>query len=182
MCVFKDSNTGYDFKGKSYFLDVANSENHDDDNPGPVKVNTYMYNDTGGQNAYATTLSARADAVLGERYIDDRRGDLRVMVHTSLGFDMKSHTGGFVNQRPFFTDAKLCSAPWGKRLNVKIIDMSHVDEHARDSAYEPATSHFHTLKQCNEDGHSQVITSVIKPITVELKVLLIDPDDQNSCY
>ena len=96
-----------------------------------------------------------------------------------LNYTLKSHTGGFVNDRPFFTDAKLCSVPWGKTLNVKIVDMSHGERASVDA---DSVNHFHTLKECNEEGDTQVITSVKKPITVELKVLLIDPEDQNSNY
>jgi hypothetical protein len=92
--------------------------------------------------------------------------------------DIKSHTGGFVNDRPFFTDAKLCAVPWGKRLNVKIMDMSSESRNTDDTA----VTRYKTLKDANDEVSATCITSVTEPITVELKVLLVDPEDQFKEY
>ena len=60
------------------------------------------------------------------------------------------------------------------------MDMSH--SHSRESGDGPV-NRFRTLKEVNEEpGHSEVITSVAKPISVELKVLLVDPEDQFKEY
>ena len=87
--------------------------------------------------------------------------------------DIKSHTGGFVNDRPFFTDAKLCAVPWRKRLNVKIINMSH----GARTTDETAVTRYLTLKEVAADASATCVASVEQPITVELKVLLVDPED-----
>jgi len=167
-CVYKDSNDHYDFEGEDYY-NLSTEAN-------PAGATYHLYS----KNILQQTKYDNGSYAGNNYYhIGDRRADLRVLLTTTQRFTMKSHTGGFVNERPFFTDAKLCSVPWGKTLNVKIVDMSHGH---RANVYADSVNHFHTLKECNEEGDTQVITSVKKPITVELKVLLIDPEDQNSNY
>ena len=167
-CVYKDSILKSDFKGVStYIVDDTIVD-------GDVGYAKWKVNNT----ADATNPAIRGYSGLEPLNITERRANLRVMINEVEHYTLKSHTGGFVNDRPFFTDAKMCSVPWGKTLNVKIVDMSHGERSASD----PAVTHYHTLKECNDENDSQVITSVTKPITVELKVLLIDPEDQNSNY
>ena len=167
LCVriIKDSIVNSDFKGVDTYIDDENL------NFGDVGYEDFKVNDADAATSDDTFGYNSIDYL----HVEERKANLRVLINDSETYDLKSHTGGFVNDRPFFTDAKLCSVPWGKSLNVKIVDMSHGE---RKSADGQPVNHFHTLKECNDEGDSQVITSIENPITVELKVLLIDPNDQ----
>ena len=165
-CVFKDSKTGYDFEDHDYWL-LSAEEDDTHDTYEKFQKNTQTDTRQGGAYNGTDTL-----------HIADRRADLRVHLSHVKQMDIKSHTGGFVNDRPFFTDAKLCAVPWGKRLNVKIMDMSHGSR----STNETAVTRYKTLKDANAEVSATCVTSVKEPIAVELKVLLVDPEDQFKEY
>jgi hypothetical protein len=83
---------------------------------------------------------------------------------------------GFDNARDFFDDAVLCGNPFGKRLNIKIVNMAHTREGRSSSS--PAATNFETLKECSDNNYDAGAKIDTKhPIVVGLRVMLIDPED-----
>ena len=96
-------------------------------------------------------------------------------------------SSGFTNPRGFIDDAVMCANPFGKRLRVRVLNMARSTSHrTSDSAKytghnrdpsKPPVLRFETLGETVKSKDAAVVVDVEHPIEVQLRVMLVDPED-----
>ena len=137
------------------------------------------------------------DTVIGSK--DNKRTDASVLPsglrvyagHQNLPHvPVTQHHGtssGFENPRGFIDDAVMCANPFGKRLRVRVLNMTRSTTHRTSDSTKytgynrdmtkPPVLRFETLGETVKSNDAAVVVDVEHPIEVQLRVMLVDPED-----
>jgi len=105
--------------------------------------------------------------------------------HNMTAAGVAATSAGFMNPDGFFDDAVMCANPFGKQLHVRLINVMKPTEHRTDSKtlhgaadpQLPPTVRYDTVGECIKNETSGLVMDITKPVVVNVRVMLIDPED-----